>query len=108
MVIIVDAGELRDVIEIQEFTTTIDDNGFEVQDYKSMAKLRAKVKTQGTKEFMEADKTTIKLTIHVICRNRNYIDSDKFLMFRKKKYDIKHVHNLEGRQFIQLTCEVIE
>ncbi|MEG2056822.1 MAG: phage head closure protein [Romboutsia sp.] len=104
----VDAGELRDLIEIQEIETNIDDNGFEIQDHKTIAKLRAKVKTQGTKEFMEADKATTKLTIHVICRNRGYIDSDKFLMFRNKRYDIKHVHNLEDRQFLQLTCEVVE
>ena len=104
----VDAGELRDAVEIQEFTTTIDDNGFEIQDYKTITNLRAKVKTQGTKEFMGADKATTKLTIHVICRNRSYIDSNKFLMFRNKRYDIKHVHNLEDRQFLQLTCEVVE
>lgn len=57
---------------------------------------------------MSADKTTTKLTIHVICRNRQYLDSDKFLMYNKKRYNIRHVHILENRQFVQLTCEVID
>ncbi|CEN75437.1 MULTISPECIES: phage head closure protein [Peptostreptococcaceae] len=104
----IDIGELRDVIDIQDFTTNVDENGFEIQEYKTISTLRAKVKTQGTKEFMSADKTTTKLTIHVICRNRQYLDSDKFLMYNKKRYNIRHVHILENRQFVQLTCEVID
>lgn len=104
----IDSGELRDVIEIQEFTTSTDENGFEIQDYKTMYTLRAKVKTQGTKEFMSADKATTKLTIHVICRVRKGIDSDKYLFYNSKRWNIRHVHLMEDRQFMTLTCEVSE
>lgn len=100
--------ELREFIEIQDFVTIIDDNGFELEDYKTIAKLRAKVKTQGTKEFMEADKSTTKLTIHVICRVRKSIDADKFLLYNSKRWNIRHVHFMVDRKFMTLTCEVID
>lgn len=104
----IDSGELRDVIEIQEFTTSTDENGFEIQDYKTIYTLRAKVKTQGTKEFMSADKATTKLTIHVICRVRKGIDSYKYVFYNSKRWNIIHVHLMEDRQFMTLTCEVSE
>ena len=94
----IESGELRDVIEIQEFTTSTDENGFEIQDYKTMYTLRAKVKTQGTKEFMST----------VICRVRKGIDSDKYLFYNSKRWNIRHVHLMEDRQFMTLTCEVSE
>lgn len=104
----VDSGELRDIIEIQDYTTITDDNGFEIQDYTTIHRLRAKVKTQGTKEFMSSDKATTKLTIHVICRVRKGIDADKFLFYNNKRWNIRHVHLMEDRQFMTLTCEVTE
>ncbi|XTR36461.1 phage head closure protein [Paraclostridium tenue] len=104
----INPGELRQVIEIQDFSTITDENGFEITDYKTMYKLRAKVKTQGTKEFMSADKATTKLTLHVICRKRRNIDSNKFLLYKNKRYNIRHVHILEDGQFLQLTIEGVE
>lgn len=104
----IDPGELRDIVTIQEYKTTTNENGFEVGDYEVIYALRAKVKTQGTKEYMSADKATTKLTIHVICRARKNIDSDKFLFYDFKRWNIRHVHLMEGRQFMTLTCEVID
>lgn len=104
----INPGELKQVIEIQDSSTVTDENGFDVTNYKTMYKLRAKVKTQGTKEFMSADRSTTKLTLHVICYKRKNIDSDKFLLYKNKRYNIRHVHVLEDGQFLQLTTEVIE
>lgn len=104
----INPGELKQVIEIQDSSTVTDENGFDVTNYKTMYKLRAKVKTQGTKEFMSADRETTKLTLHVICYKRKNIDSDKFLLYKNKRYNIRHVHVLEDGQFLQLTTEVIE
>lgn len=104
----IDTGELRDVVEMQDFTTITNENGFQTKDYTTIYRLRAKVKTQGTKEYMSASRDTTKLTIHVICPKRKGIDSDKFLLYNSKRYNVKHVHELEDRMFLQLTCEVID
>lgn len=105
---VVNPGELRETIQIQEFATVVDQNGFEIKDFVTVGTLRAKVKTQGTKEFLQANKETTKITIHIICRNRSYLNSDNFVFYKNNRYDIKHIHILEGKQFLQLTCEVTE
>ncbi|MDB8794274.1 head-tail adaptor protein [Romboutsia sp. 1001216sp1] len=106
MAIMIDAGELREIIEIQELKEELVD-GFSSKSYVTKYKLRAKKKTVSTKEYINSNANSTKLTLKFICRNRN-ISTDNYVFYKNERYDIKHIHEFEDRAFIELTVEKVE
>ena len=103
----IDAGELRDIIKIIRTVSKIDENGFGcLDDIEVVHTLRAKKKTQGTKEYISANSDKTKTTYNFICRNRN-IDSDMLLVYKEESYNIIHIHEFDN-QFIQITCTKVD
>lgn len=98
-----DAGELREIIEIQEYKEILED-GFASKEYVTKHRLRAKKKTVSTKEYLSSNAQTTKLTLKFIVKKRN-IDSNNYVLYKNERYDIKHIHEFEDRAFIELTVE---
>ncbi|WP_270940885.1 phage head closure protein [Romboutsia lituseburensis] len=99
------AGELREIIEIQEYKEILVD-GFTSKEYVTIHKLRAKKKTVSTKEYLTSNANTTKLTLKFIVRKRD-INSDNYVLYKNERYDIKHIHEFEDRAFIELTVEKV-
>lgn len=102
----VDASELREVIEIQEYKEVLVD-GFASKEYVTKHRLRAKKKTVSTKEYIEAGSNSTKLTLKFIVRKRD-INSNNYVLYKNERYDIKHIHEFEDRAFIELTVEKVD
>lgn len=103
----IDSGELREVIEIQELEDELVD-GFSSKTYVTKYRLRAKKKAVSTKEYIESvsNSQSTKLTLKFICRNRQ-ITNDNSILYKNERYDIKHIHEFEDRMFIELTVEKV-
>ncbi|MDK2587477.1 phage head closure protein [Romboutsia sedimentorum] len=102
----IDDGELRNKIEIQEYKETMNDNCGVEYTYTTIYTLRAKKKTISTKEYIESDSKSTKYTLKFICRKRD-ITNKHFLLYKKDRYNIKHVHEFEDDSYIELTVERI-
>jgi SPP1 family predicted phage head-tail adaptor len=99
----INAGELKDSLKIlAKIGNTIDENGFAVDDYQELFKLRCKKKTVSTKEFNESNKDSSELTYKFICRNRD-IDNQMLIEYANKTFNIKHVHEIDDF-FIEITA----
>lgn len=100
-------GELKDSIEIQTRNLVYDENyGVETETFETLYKLRAKMKTVSTKEYISANAETTNLRLKFICRNRN-INSDNFVLYKNEKFNIKHVHIIDS-SYMELTCEKVD
>lgn len=99
-------GEMKDKIIIQNYIEGTDDNGFPIQEYKNLYLLKAKKKTISTKEYISAQKETTSITLKFICRKRN-ISSDNFVFYKNERYNIRHVHQFDDNRFIEITCEKV-
>jgi SPP1 family predicted phage head-tail adaptor len=100
---VINPGELRDVLTIHANNSegSYDENGFPVEAYQQIYKLRCKKKTISTKEFIAGDRETSELQYKFIVRKRN-IDNTMLVKYKDKNFDIKHVHEIDDF-FLELT-----
>ena len=101
---VINAGELKDRLNIVARTNGLDENGFSADTFETIYSLRCKKKTVSTKEFAASDKENSKIMLKFIVRKRPEIDNDKIVEYKGQKYDIKHVHEID-EQFLELTAE---
>ncbi|WP_242305729.1 phage head closure protein [Bacillus cereus group sp. BfR-BA-01451] len=105
----INVGELKDSLIIQKVVGEggIDENGFPIEGTEDIYKLRCKKKTVSTKEYISADREITALTYKFICRKRE-IDSEMYVVFKERIFDIKHVHEFDDDMFIEITATVRE
>ncbi|MCQ6527462.1 phage head closure protein [Bacillus mycoides] len=104
----INVGELKSRLIIQKFIGEgEDENGFPIEITEDIYKLRCKYKTISTREYISADREITALTYKFICRKRE-IDSDMYVVFKERKFDIKHVHEFEDEMFVEITATVRE
>lgn len=106
----INAGELKDSLIIQKVVGEggIDENGFPIEGTEDIYKLRCKKKTVSTKEYIGIMTPSVTaLTYKFICRKRP-IDSEMYVVFKERIFDIKHVHEFEDDMFIEITATVRE
>lgn len=105
----INVGELKHSLIIQKVVGEggIDENGFPIEGTEDIYKLRCKKKTVSTKEYISADREWTALTYKFICRKRP-IDSEMYVVFKERIFDIKHIHEFEDDTFIEITATVRE
>jgi SPP1 family predicted phage head-tail adaptor len=103
---VVNAGELKEFVEIQTRGEVINDEGFLVEGFSTIVKTRCKGKTVSTKEFFSQGATDSKLTYKIIVRRRRDFDinNDHYILYRGKRFNIKNVHELDDFYF-EITIE---
>lgn len=103
---VVNAGELNDVLVIQKIMEGTDENGFPIDKYEDLYRLRCKKKTLSTKEYQgKADKDSSKVTLKFICRNRE-IDNKMLILYRGTRFNIGNIYELDP-YFVEITAELI-
>ncbi|PFU40148.1 hypothetical protein COK86_20355 [Bacillus cereus] len=100
-------GELKNRLIIQKVTTGEDENGFPIEIIEDIYKLRCKYKTVSTREYISANHEITALTYKFICR-KHEIDSEMYVVFKDREFDIKHVHEFEDEMFVEITATVRE
>ncbi|MCC2444218.1 phage head closure protein [Bacillus cereus] len=97
-------GELKDSLIIQQVTTGEDENGFPIEIIEDIYKLRCKHKTLSTREYIGVMSPSFSvLTYKFICRKRK-IDNTMLVKYKDKIFDIKNVHEFEDGMFIEITA----
>lgn len=105
MIAIINAGELRDKIIIQQDSAKgqLDERGFPVKGIVDVFTLRAKRKTINTKEYLSADRQSTDVTYKFITYKRN-INSSMFINYKGRLFDIKNVHEFDDGMFVEITA----
>jgi len=93
----VDAGELKEFVEISERVEGIDSNGFNASTYKTLIKTRCKSKTLKTREFLNMGVSDIKASYKLIVRRRRdfTITDHHYATFRNRLFNIFGVDELD-------------
>jgi SPP1 family predicted phage head-tail adaptor len=98
-------GKLRHRVEIQEFTTVIDDDGYPTENWGTIATVWASVEPVSGKEYWAAAAVQAETTVKVTMRYRDGITTAHRLRFGGRVYDIKAVINVEERnRVLELMC----
>ncbi|MGR5963435.1 phage head completion protein [Bacillus cereus] len=80
---------------------------FPLKVQKTSTNYDVKKKTVSTKEYISAGREATSLTYKFICRKRP-IDSEMYVVFDERIFDIKHIHEFEDDMFIEITATVRE
>lgn len=98
-------GNLNDVIEIVRRDLTINDEGFEIEIYNTVYKLRCKITTIASRsklsETVANDREMSKSTLKVMIRKRDIEESD-YVKYKGKIYPIDTIHDYSD-EFYELT-----
>ena len=98
-------GNLNDVIEIVRRELTINDEGFEIDSYNTIYKLRANVSTIATRsklsESVSNEREISKSTLKIMIRKRDIEESD-YVKYKGKIYPIDTIHDYSD-DFYELT-----
>lgn len=102
-------GELRNKIEIQTYTETVNDYGGTENTYVTIATPRAKVKYVSSRESMNKDSNTTTYDIRFIIRYRKGItNNNHYVKFENQVYNIEHVYPFEDLSFMELSCNLVK
>ncbi|MFR1708876.1 MAG: phage head closure protein [Clostridium sp.] len=102
-------GELRHRIALQKFSTTINENGFEVEDWVEIKTVWAAVSNLKGKEFFEAATVQAEKTVKFTIRFIDCIDESVRILFKGKIYNITSIDNIKYRnKFIEINSLEVE
>lgn len=102
---VINTGELNDVLVIQQKVEETDENGFPMEEYADLYRLRCKKKTLNSQEFVKSDKDSTKVTLKFICRKRE-INNKMIILYRGTKFNILNIHELDP-YFVEITADMI-
>lgn len=98
-------GNLNDVIEIVRRDLTINDEGFEIETYNTVYKLRCKITTIASRsklsETVANEREISKSTLKIMIRKRDIEESD-YVKYKGKIYPIDTIHDYSD-EFYELT-----
>lgn len=102
----VDAGQLREIIYIQEKSGDMDELGFCKETFKTLYRLRSQKKTVSLKvsEGLKANRESSTQYLKFICRKRKGITNKMFILYNNVRYNITNVYDLDDF-FLELTAE---
>lgn len=96
-------GELRHRITLQKMSTTINQNGFEVEDWIDVKTVWAAVTNLHGKEYFEAAAVQAENTVKFTIRYLLNIDASMKILFNGKQYNIASIDNIKYRnKFIEI------
>lgn|GEM_PF-198980 len=124
----VNIGDLRNRITLQVFVTTLDDDGFETQEWQDLRTVWAKVENLHGREFYAAAAVQVEKTVKFSIRYIKDIDETMRIKFGKRTvnvldqggiitgtkevdrvYDIKFIDNVKyDNRFIEIQALEVE
>lgn len=88
-------GDLKHRITIQQFTTTVNENAFEVEDWINYKTIWASISNLHGREYFQAAAVQAEKTVKFTIRYNSSINTDMRIVFNSKKYDIKFIDNIK-------------
>lgn len=96
-------GDLKHRITFQVLVTTINENGFEVSEWKDYKTVWAKVLNLSGKEYFEAATINKEKTVKFIIRFVKSIDESMIINFEDRRYNITDINNI---RYENKYCEI--
>jgi SPP1 family predicted phage head-tail adaptor len=105
----VEIGDLRHRITFQKLTTSVNENGFEVETWEDMRTVWAAVSNLHGREYFAAAAVQAENTVKFTIRYLPDIDTTMRISFRDKQYNITSIDNIKYQnRFIEIKAlEVI-
>lgn len=96
-------GDLRHRITVQKFTTTISENGFEVETWQDYKTVWASTSNLSGREYYQAAAVQAEKTVKFLMRYTEGIDASMRILFKGKHYDITSIDNMKyDNKFIEI------
>lgn len=105
-------GELNRKISIQEHTTTINENGFPVENWIDIATFFAKVENTNGSKYFNANSEDLKKNTKFTIRYNSILNS-KFgsklrVLYNNKSYTVQYMNDIdEKHEFVEIVGEYI-
>lgn len=102
-------GDLKHRITIQQFTTTVNENGFEVEDWTNYKTIWASISNLHGREYFQAAAVQAEKTVKFTVRYNQNINTDMRIVFNSKNYDIKFIDNIKyENKFMEIQGSEVE
>ena len=102
-------GELNKRIQIVRNTLVENDNGFDEETEVVLYEVWAKAQNMSGTEIFKADSDFSKVTTRFIVRYLTNINTDDFIKFEGKKYNIVYINDYNfSKEFIEIVGELIQ
>ncbi|MTI71086.1 MAG: head-tail adaptor protein [Firmicutes bacterium] len=88
-------GDLRHKIIFQKLFSSINQNGFEIENWQQVKSVWSSVKNLHGKEYFEAAKVQREKTVKFIIRFNSEIDETMRIVFKGKYYNITSIDNIK-------------
>jgi SPP1 family predicted phage head-tail adaptor len=96
-------------ITIQELKTTINENGFEVEDWIDFKTVWAGVSNLHGREYFEAAAVQMESTVKFTIRYLAEIDTSMRILFKGRYYNITSIDNIKYKnRFIEIKAMEVE
>lgn len=103
----INAGRLRQYVEIQELSTDTDDYG-QPLGYETVLDARAEVQVKSGKQMQDYGTSITNTVITVLMWYNDSVSNNQALLFNDVRYTIQHVKPDELFKSMILTCEVMK
>ncbi|MDD2199792.1 MAG: phage head closure protein [Bacteroidales bacterium] len=108
----INTGELNRQITIQEYTTSINDNGFSVETWTDVLTTFAKVENTNGSRFFGAETDNVSKTSKFTIRYRSILktkyDKQLRVSYDNKYYTVQYINNIdESNEFYEIIGEVL-
>lgn len=104
-----DIGEIRHRITIQNLSTEINENGFEVEQWCHYKTVWAAVTNLHGREYYAAAAINAQNTVKFTIRYIEDIENSMRILFKGKTYNITSIDNIKYRnQYIEIKAVVVE
>lgn len=101
-------GDLKHRITIQRLTSTVGENGFEVEAWENYKVVWASVSNLSGREYFEAAAIQAENTVKFTIRYTN-IDPSMRILFQDKEYNIISIDNIRyANKFIEIKALEVE
>ncbi|MEO9340466.1 phage head closure protein [Mesorhizobium sp. SB112] len=98
------AGKLDKTITIDRFTSTVDDYGTVIEDWTTVATVRAQIIQASTEEFMRSFGVSTETAVVFRIRNIDGLTTADRVIYGGRQHDIKEVKELGRREGLDLRC----
>lgn len=98
------AGQLIEVIEIERFTSTVNEAGTPVQEWAAVCTLRAEKVEQSTTEYMRNVGTTDEEVVVFRTRYFDGITNADRVIWQGDAFNIKQIALIDRRKGLELRC----
>jgi len=101
--------ELKHRITLQTFSTTVNDNGFEVEEWTDFKELWAAVTNLHGREYFEAAAVQAENTVKFTIRYLPNIEPTMRILFKGKQYNITSIDNIKyANKFIEIKAMEVD